>query len=352
MLGLVDDIVGISEVGYKSHQMNTVINAKTAEKGLRFSATKCKTMLVGRCTEFPKTNALVVDSWKKQHVKNAQTGEEDLIESYEGKVEIEAVQKQKYLGFVISNLGGNMANILAAKKKSIGIIKQIFEKLNCLKLKKYYFECGLIFMNVMLRSSILYASETYYDLKENELRAIERIEEGYMRKLVKTTAGCPIVQLYLELSQIPARFAIMRSRLLFLKDILNQKEDSRISLFVKLQLEQSTKGDWISTCLNDFKLLNISESLEGIKSIKITKYRKIINERIQEYAFSYLMKKRKSKGSELSYPEFQMAEYLLPNDKGITIEDQQYLFGIRNKMVKIPANFGTSFNCVCGMSYL
>ena len=124
-----------------------------------------------------------------------------------------------------------MANILAAKKKSVGIIKQIFEKLNCLKLKKYYFECGLIFMNVMLRSSILYASETYYDLKENELRVIERIEEGYMRKLVKTTAGCPIVQLYLELSQIPARFAIMRSRLLFLK------EDSRISLFVKLQLE-------------------------------------------------------------------------------------------------------------------
>ena len=62
MLGLVDDIVGISEVGYKSHQMNAVINAKTAEKGLRFSATKCKTMLVGRCTEFPKTNALLVDS--------------------------------------------------------------------------------------------------------------------------------------------------------------------------------------------------------------------------------------------------------------------------------------------------
>ena len=45
-----------------------------------------------------------------------------------------------------------------------------------------------------------------------------------------------------------------------------------------------------------------------------------------------------------------MAEYLLPNDKGITIEDQQYLFGIRNKMVKIPANFGSSSKCVCGMN--
>ena len=65
-------------------------------------------------------------------------------------------------------------------------------------------------MNVILRGSILYAAEAYYNLKENELRIIERIEEGYMRKLLKTTTGCPIVQLYLELAQIPARFQIRK----------------------------------------------------------------------------------------------------------------------------------------------
>ena len=42
-----------------------------------------------------------------------------------------------------------------------------------------------------------------------------------MRKLFKTTADCPKVQLYLELFQIPARFAIMKARLLFLKSILS-----------------------------------------------------------------------------------------------------------------------------------
>ena len=104
----------------------------------------------------------------------------------------------------------------------------------------------------------------------------------------------------------------MRSRLLFLKDILNQKEDSRISLFVKLQLEQSTKGDWMSTCLNDFKLLNISESLEGIKSMKITKYRKIINERIQEYAFSYLMKNKKVRVVSLATLNFKWLSIYFP----------------------------------------
>ena len=36
MLGLVDDIIGITEVGFKAQQMNALINVKTAEKGLRF----------------------------------------------------------------------------------------------------------------------------------------------------------------------------------------------------------------------------------------------------------------------------------------------------------------------------
>jgi hypothetical protein len=72
------------------------------------------------------------------------------------------------------------------KTKSIWIINKIFNKLDCLTLSKYYFECGIIFLNIMLRSSILYASECYYDLKETELRQLERIEEGFLRRLFKT----------------------------------------------------------------------------------------------------------------------------------------------------------------------
>ena len=41
-LGLVDDIVGITEAGYKAHQLNAVMNVKTAEKTLQFGVLKCK----------------------------------------------------------------------------------------------------------------------------------------------------------------------------------------------------------------------------------------------------------------------------------------------------------------------
>ena len=121
-----------------------------------------------------------------------------------------------------------MANIKAIKDKSIGVIRTIMHKLEALNLERYYFECAMIFMNVMLRGSILYASETYYNLTENQLRSIERIEEGFLRKILKTTKGCPIVQLYLETGQWPARFAIQKSRLLFLKTILEEVEQSMV----------------------------------------------------------------------------------------------------------------------------
>ena len=34
LLGLVDDTIGVTEVGYKAQMMNAFLNVKTAEKGL------------------------------------------------------------------------------------------------------------------------------------------------------------------------------------------------------------------------------------------------------------------------------------------------------------------------------
>jgi hypothetical protein len=142
-------------------------------------------------------SGLVVDEWSTEYTENIYTGEAELVEKYSGQTEIESVTEQKYLGFVLSNTGDNMANIREIKKKAIGIVKKTLNKLDSLHLKEYYFECAIIMMNVMIRSSILYASDMYYQLKETELRQLERIEESYLRQVLKTTKGCPINQLYL-----------------------------------------------------------------------------------------------------------------------------------------------------------
>ena len=111
ILGLVDDMLGVSEVGFKAQQMNVVLNVKSAEKGLQFGVKKCKSMIVGKKQENIINNKLFVDGWKEDYIENIETGEINLVDNYIGEVPIEEVKEQKYLGFVISSIGNNLVNI-------------------------------------------------------------------------------------------------------------------------------------------------------------------------------------------------------------------------------------------------
>ena len=100
MLGIVDDLIGVTEAGYQAKQMNTFINVKTAEKTLQ-------SMFAGKSSNDFLNCDLLVDSWKVSYENNSETGDLDLIETYEGPVIMEKTTSQKYLGFVLSNTGDN-----------------------------------------------------------------------------------------------------------------------------------------------------------------------------------------------------------------------------------------------------
>ena len=320
-LGLVDDIIGISDAGIKAQMLNSFLNVKTAEKTLQFGNSKCKYMVVGKDTRNMIDDNLKVDEWKVSY-----TDKGDILEHFNGQTPILKTEQQKYLGFVLSNTGNNMVNINAIRNKSIGIVRKIINKLNSLKLRNYYFECAAIFMLSMLRPSILYASEMYYNITENQLRQIEKIEESFLRKVFKTTKGCPISQLYLEMGVAPARFEIQKLRLLYLKYILSQNDDSLVRKFFNLQLNEPTRGDWASQCISNLKELEITESLEEIGNMTKSQFLKKIKSQISKKAFEYLINKRKRKGKEIEYTQLEMAEYLLPINRKLTIEKKEKCF--------------------------
>ena len=346
-LGLIDDVVGITEAGCKAQMLNSFMNIKSAEKNLQFGSKKCKSILVGKNKKNFPNNRLVVDTWNISYEENKETGSTDMIEKYEGKIEIEQVEEYTYLGFVISSTGDNMAHIRKMKKQSIGVIKRIISKLESLNLRKYFYECSKLFMNVMLRPSILYSIEMCYNMKEIEVRQIERVEEVYMRKILNTSRGCPITQLYLEFGQYPARFEIKKMRLLYLKYILEQPEDSQLKKFFKIQLNNPTRGDWASTCQKDLKYLNIPLSHQEIQKMTKYKFTNLLKEKINEEALNYLKGKRSKKGKHIEYKNLEMAEYLQPTCE-LDNREKQKLFEIRNDMTNIPSNYGKQNECLCG----
>ena len=203
-------------------------------------------------------------------------------------------------------------------------------------------------MNAILRPTILYAADMYYNLNENELRHLERIEEEYLRKVFKTKRGCPIVQLYLEGGQYPARFEIQRMRCLYLKYVLHQDDNTLLKRFFDLQLEHSSKGDWVNTCLADLQELNIKESFDEIRKMGQNEFSNMLKMKIKKNALQYLIQKQRSKGTEITYSDIEMADYLKPFNSKLSIEQKQKLFAIRNRMVEISENFpGKEISSIC-----
>ena len=140
LLGQVDDLLGVAEIGYKTKQLNAFVNVKTADKELQFWPDKCKTMVVSKKPIHSFQNPeLEVYAWKLKHKPNG-----DMVESFIGKVKIQNEDSLMYLGHVFDQRGGNMKNILHKRNKALGTQK-IIQKL-IKKLGKFTFEGAVIYI--------------------------------------------------------------------------------------------------------------------------------------------------------------------------------------------------------------
>ena len=95
---------------------------------MQFGVKKCKSILILRGTGFICNQSLAVDNWSTDYIENENSGSVEILEQYTGKVKVEKVTEQKYLGLIICSRGNSMENI-NIKNKSIGTIIQIFSQL-------------------------------------------------------------------------------------------------------------------------------------------------------------------------------------------------------------------------------
>ena len=62
-------------------------------------------------------------------------------------------------------------------------------------------------------------------------------------------------------------------------------------------------------------------------------------ERIKSQILENAFERRKSKGKEIEYTQLEMAEYLLPINKKLTLEKKREMFSVRNRMINIELIF-------------
>ena len=320
LLGCVDDIIGAAECGKNSIDLNIFITTQIELKKLRFHVpdsegkTKCHKIHVG---------------------KESETCPELLVH---GTV-MQSVQSDKYLGDVISGDGKNTLNIESRVSKGLGIVTQIQNLLDTVSLGHHYFDIALLLRESMLVNGILTNAQIWYGLKENELKALENIDKIYLRSILKTKSSLAYEAYFLELGIIPLSLIIKGRRVKYLHYLVNRPENEMISKFLKAQWNNPVKNDWTTQVRQDLKDLNISENFDIFKKYKKNAFKKIVNQKLKEYTFKYLIKMKEghSKMKNIKYESLKMQKYF--SDSQLNINNKRDIFAFRTRMAEFGENY-------------
>ena len=236
-LTMCDDLLVVSECGYKTDLVVSYVNSQARFKYLQFGLSKCSKMHVGKTKQNFKCTPVFLDHWTTKEKENEKSGQIHFQEKYQGKLKIKDVSDVKYLGNKLTSEGSNMQDIVMKCNRGVGINNKIQNILTNMFFGKHFFEIGITLIESMLLGSILTNIEVAYNLTLNETEHLEKCHEMALRKLLELPSKTPKIMLYFFTGSTPIRCTIKRRRLIYLHHILNQGEESLIKTFFIQQLE-------------------------------------------------------------------------------------------------------------------
>ena len=259
-LGMVDDALIISTCGTESVKTNSVINSFIESKKLKFGKSKCHRMHIGKSDK--NCPSLKVHGFQ-----------------------MDGSKCEKYLGDLISADGKITDNIAARKNKGFGLSDGIVAILDEIPLGRFKIEMGLELRQAMLINGILYNSEAWQSISDDEFKQLDLIDNHILRKILGAHSKTSTSFLHLETGTIPIRFVIANRRLVFYYNIMSKPGSELIKRVFNAQKDNPTKGDWYHTIKSEFELImeDIGDYDEQtIKSMKFSSYKKFIKKRSEK----------------------------------------------------------------------
>ena len=142
-LAMVDDLAKISVCGTPAVMDNAYINARIEQSKQLFNAGKCHALHAGKSRRC------------------------DVLSAHD--TEIHVVEKEKYVGDVITSDGRHTKNIEVRRSKGVGITCEILSILDGLCLAGHYFTTALMMRQTMLLQVLLTNSETWLRLTKTDM---------------------------------------------------------------------------------------------------------------------------------------------------------------------------------------
>ena len=253
--------------------------------------------------------------------------------------EMETSDREKYLGDIFNKNGSPKMNIEERRHKGYGIVSEILAILSEVPLGSHKIEIGLMLRQAMLINGILFNSEVWHAVTEEDIKGLEKVDEHLLRSIVNGHAKTPLEFIYLETGALPIRFIIASRRMMYLQTILKRPDNELIKRIFKAQAEEPCQGDFVKLIETDFATINENLNQVVIQNLPTEVYKKRIKAKVRLAAFSYLteIQKTHSKVKNIKYDKLEPQPYLLSTL--FTNDDVNLLYSLRSRGINCKANF-------------
>ena len=220
------------------------------------------------------------------------------------------------------------------------ILKNCKSILGEIPLGPYRISVGLKLREAMLLNGMLFNSEIWYGLKEEEVQKLASVDEYLLRSILGVPSKTPKEALYLETGCIPIKYLLKMRRIMYLHHIVRRPEKELIRKFYEAQKCKISKGDWVQIVQENMNQINLEMSELAISKMSKHKFKKIVKKHISSAAFGELIriKDTHSKMQDTKYSKLEVQGYL-KSDSGLSDNRKQLLVKLRTRMYGVKANF-------------
>ena len=106
----------------------------------------------------------------------------------------------------------------------------------------------------MLINGMLFNSEAWHSVTEQDILALQKVDEMLLRYLLNSHSKVSKEFLYLESGAVPMKYIIASRRLNFLQTILKRDEEELTKRVVLAQLDDPCEGDFAKLVKDDLDM--------------------------------------------------------------------------------------------------
>ena len=174
--------------------------------------------------------------------------------------------QETYLGDKIDISGRLKPTIKSRISKGYGAINNILAITNEVPLAHWRKCAGLRLRDSLFLNCVLFNSEAWQGITNNEIQMLEKVDEDLLRGLLKAHSKIPTEVLYLETGSLPIRFILKSRRISYLQTILKRHTEELIKEIYNVQKNDPIKGDFHDLVIEDLR--SIESNMRKMKLLK------------------------------------------------------------------------------------